>query len=251
MIASIKKKLGVLRSIATYYWKPFNKRRLVNFYKDFVKAGDLCFDIGAHLGNRTNAWSAIGARVVAVDPQPQCLAYLNKKFGQDKQVTILPKAVGDKVGTANLHISQLTPTISTLADKDWRQKMDDATSFKVNWEETIEVEVVTLDQLIADYGMPDFCKIDVEDFEIQVLKGLTQPIPCLSLEYFVPTLERVYECIDQLATLGNYEYNWSFGESQVLNTEKWLTAKEMKAVFDTYTKEDPSGDIYARLVEKS
>ena len=153
MIASIKKKLGVLRSIATYYWKPFNKRRLVNFYKDFVKAGDLCFDIGAHLGNRTNAWSAIGARVVAVDPQPQCLAYLNKKFGQDKQVTILPKAVGDKVGTANLHISQLTPTISTLADKDWRQKMDDATSFKVNWEETIKVEVVTLDQLIAEYGI--------------------------------------------------------------------------------------------------
>lgn len=127
--------------------------------------------------------------------------------------------------------------------------MDDATSFKVNWEETIEVEVVTLDQLIAEYGMPDFCKIDVEDFEIQVLKGLSQPIPSLSLEYFVPTLERVYECIDQLTTLGNYEYNWSFGESQVLNKEQWLSSKEMKAVFDTYTKEDPSGDIYARLVK--
>ncbi len=249
MIATIKKKLGVLRSIATYYWKPFNKKRLINFYQDYVKAGDLCFDIGAHLGNRTDAWSAIGAKVIAVDPQPQCLAYLNKKFGTDKQVIILPKAVGEQAGYADLYISQLTPTISTLADKDWRQKMDDATSFKVNWEETIEVEVVTLDQLIAEYGMPDFCKIDVEDFEIQVLRGLTQPLPSLSLEYFVPTLERIYECIERLETLGQYEYNWSFGESQVLNSKKWLSAKEMKAVFDRYTKGDRSGDIYAKLVK--
>lgn len=249
MITTIKKKLGVLRSIATYYWKPFNKKRLITFYKDYVKAGDLCFDIGAHLGNRTNAWSAIGAKVIAVDPQPQCLAYLNKKFGTNKQITILPKAVGEKPGFADLHISQLTPTISTLAGKEWQQKMDDATSFKVNWEETIKVEVVTLDQLIAEYGMPDFCKIDVEDFEIQVLRGLTQPLPSLSLEYFVPTLERIYECIERLETLGVYEYNWSYGESQVLNSRKWLSAKEMKAVFDTYKKGDRSGDIYARLVK--
>lgn len=248
MIATIKKKLGVLRSIATYYWKPFNKKRLINFYKDYVKAGDLCFDIGAHLGNRTNAWSAMGAKVVAVEPQPQCLAYLNKKFGTDSQVTILPKAVGEESGFADLYISQLTPTISTLANKDWRQKMDDATSFKVNWEETMEVEVVTLDQLITEYGMPDFCKIDVEDFEIQVLRGLTQPLPSLSLEYFVPTLERIYECIERLETLGKYEYNWSFGESQVLNSDHWLSAKEMTTIFDGYTKGDRSGDIYARLV---
>ncbi len=250
MTGTIKKKLGVLRSIAMYYWKPFNKRRLTKFYANFINENSLCFDIGAHLGNRTNAWRALGAKVIAVDPQPQCLAFLRQKFGKDKGVIILPKAVSDKSGKANLHISQLTPTISTLADKDWQKKMNDATSFEVNWEETIEVEVVTLDQLIAEYGIPDFCKIDVEDLEVQVLKGLTQPIPCLSLEYFVPTLERVYECIDQLTTLGDYEYNWSFGESQVMNSEAWLSADAMKAVFDEYTQADPSGDIYARLVKR-
>ncbi len=247
MTATIKKKLGILRSIAMYYWKPFNKKRLTNFYADFVKEGDLCFDIGAHLGNRTNAWRALGAKVIAVDPQPQCLAFLRNKFGKDGGVTILPNAVGEESGTANLYISQLTPTITTLADKSWQQKMNDATSFEVNWEEMIEVEVVTLDQLIAKYGMPDFCKIDVEDFEIQVLRGLSQPLPNLSLEYFVPTLERIYECIERLETLGKYEYNWSYGESQVLNSEQWLSAKEMMAIFDTYKKGDRSGDIYARL----
>jgi len=250
MTGTIKKQLGILRSVAMYYWKPFNKRRLTHFYASFIQKGDLCFDIGAHLGNRTNAWRALGATVIAVEPQPQCLKFLQKKFGKDKGVTILPKAVGEESGTADLFISQLTPTISTLANQSWREKMNDATSFTVNWEETVAVEVVTLDQLIAEYGMPSFCKIDVEDFEIQVLRGLSQPLPSLSLEYFVPTLERIYECIRHLETLGQYEYNWSFGESQILNTEKWLTAKEMMAIFDAYTKEDRSGDIYARLVKK-
>jgi len=248
--SNIRKKLGVLRSILMYYWKPFNKKRLMEFYADFVKEGDLCFDIGAHLGNRTNAWEALGAKVVALEPQPQCMAYLKNHFGNSKQVTLLKQAVGATEGQATFYVSELTPTISTMATEDWRQAMTDNTSFKVTWDESLEVSVVTLDQLIEQYGMPDFCKIDVEDFEVEVLKGLSVPLPSLSFEYYTPTLFRVFECMDLLDDLAEYQYNWSFGESQVFNSEQWLSSAEMRQIFEGYTKEDRSGDVYAVLKKR-
>ena len=72
----IRSKLGLWRSILIYYWKPFNESRLKQFYGQFITKGDLCFDVGAHLGNRSNAWLKLGAKVVAVEPQPQCIRYL-------------------------------------------------------------------------------------------------------------------------------------------------------------------------------
>jgi len=245
----LRQQLGLLRSIAMYYWKPFNKKRLMDFYTPFVQENALCFDIGAHLGNRTNAWEALGAKVVAVEPQPQCMQFLQKKFGHSKNVVLLQQAVGAKKGKATFHVSELTPTISTMATVDWRQAMADNTSFKVSWDQQLEVEVVTLDQLIDTYGMPSFCKIDVEDFEMEVLKGLSTPLPILSFEYYTPTLFRVFECLDLLDDLGKYEYNWSFGESQVFNSESWLSTSEMRAIFDTYTIDNRSGDVYAKLIK--
>ena len=70
---NLRERLGIFRSVAMYYWKPFNKRRLKRFYAQFIQPGDLCFDLGAHLGNRANAWLALGAKIVAVEPQPSCV----------------------------------------------------------------------------------------------------------------------------------------------------------------------------------
>ena len=107
-----------------------------------------------------------------------------------------------------------------------------------------------MDQLIEKYGLPAFCKIDVEDFELQVLQGLNTAIPALSYEYFSPTRDRAILCIDRLEELGDYEYNWSYGESQKFESEKWVSADEMRKVLNQYTDEDRSGDIYARLKQK-
>ena len=49
---NFRSRLGILRSRIMYYGKPFNRRRLRKFYSAFVPKGGLCFDIGAHLGNR-------------------------------------------------------------------------------------------------------------------------------------------------------------------------------------------------------
>ena len=47
---------------------------------------------------------------------------------------------------------------------------------------SIRVPVTTLDQLILRYGRPYYCKVDVEGYEVEVFRGLTQPIPMISFE---------------------------------------------------------------------
>lgn len=220
----------------------------MRFYSQFVKPDTLCFDLGAHLGNRTNAWLQLGAKVIAVEPQPMCISYMQKRFGMHPNLVLEQVAVGTNEGQMPMHISHFNPTVSTLADADWRQIIDDDTPYKVNWEETIMVEVVTLDQMIKKYGMPAFCKIDVENYEVEVLSGLSQAIPALSVEFFPATMERSIKCVDLLEALGSYQYNWSFGESQKLNSEEWLTGDEMKNVLKAISTKDSYGDFYARLI---
>lgn len=243
-----KARIGLWRSILIYYWKPFNQRRLRHFYKTFIKPGDLCFDIGAHLGNRSKAWLSLGARVVAVEPQPVCIDFLKKKFNHQPEFELITKAVGAQSGKMTMHLSHNAPTVSSLASEEWRKELNHKSNFEVEWNEQIEVEVLTLDQLINQHGIPDFCKIDVEDFEEEVLKGLSIPIPKVSFEFFNWTPKRTAACLKLLEDLGDYEFNWSIGESQKLALEKWvdgaLIQRNIQAVRE---KKTFSGDIYAQI----
>jgi len=95
--------LGLLRSVLIYHGIPFRRRRLTQFYARFIRPGDLCFDIGAHVGSRLRAshvgsrlraWLPLDARIVAVEPQPSCMALLRRWFSRDGRVTLIEQAVG-------------------------------------------------------------------------------------------------------------------------------------------------------------
>ncbi len=176
---------GLARSLAVYYGNPLKLRRMQRFYGQFIEPGDLCFDIGAHVGNRVFAWSRLGARIVAVEPQPACLAILRRLYGGARGVTLVDQAVGAAPGRQTLRISRAHPTVTTLSQR-WIEAVGASTGFAgVAWEEEIGVEVTTLDALIARFGPPAFCKIDIEGYEGEALAGLTQPLRALSFE-FVP-----------------------------------------------------------------
>jgi FkbM family methyltransferase len=49
-------------------------------------------------------------------------------------------------------------------------------------EASMTVPVTTLDKAIDEFGVPTFCKIHVEGFESDALKGLSKPIPLLALD---------------------------------------------------------------------
>lgn len=239
--------VGLTRSLLIYYaipWRPWQMRRL---YGRFIQPGDLCFDVGAHVGNRLRVWRQLGARVVAVEPQPVLFNWLQRVYGRSPQITLLDQAIGAESGEATLHISQRTPTVSTLS-RAWMQAVQQDAGFAaVDWDTAVTVPVVTLDELIARYGRPAFCKIDVEGFELEVLRGLSTPIPAISFEYIPAVLDVALGCIDRLQALGDYRFNHAPGESHNLQTDRWLTADEMRHFLQQLTPQDGSGDVYAVL----
>ena len=110
--------------------------------------------------------------------------------------------------------------------------------------------MTTLDNLIKQFGVPDFCKIDVEGYEYDVLKGLSQPLKALSLEYIVPENTQVLvDCLTHLNKLGNIECNFSYGESMQLNLPTWKNGKDMVDYIQTDDFTVTSyGDVYIKFV---
>ena len=244
--ARVRRAAGMARSLAIYHAIPWRPAQLRRFYTPFVPPGGLAFDVGAHAGNRVRAWRALGARVVAIEPQPDFVRLLERLFGADESVVVLPIALGAAPGQAPLLVSERTPTVSTLSP-DWASRAAAVTSFRrVRWSTGPTVEVSTLDALIARHGRPDFVKIDVEGMEPQVLAGLSQPVPALSFEYLAPMRDLALACIDRLETLGRYRYDVSIGERLRLIKPGGLDAAGMRDWLAALAPDAPSGDIHAR-----
>lgn len=247
---AIDRHLGLLRSWCVYRAIPWRGLQLRRFYRRFVPAGGLAFDVGAHAGNRVAAFRGLGARVVAVEPQADFVRLLQRRFGSDRDVTVLPQALGRAPGQAQLLASARTPTVSTLS-ADFTRRAGSSASFRgVQWAPGPVVDVTTLDALIARHGRPDFCKIDVEGFEHEVLLGLSQPLPALSFEFLVPVRDVALACIDRLETLAaggpqRYRYAVSLGESQRLLQPQGLDAEALRGWLLALPPQAPSGDVHA------
>lgn len=241
-----RERIGLWRSLLMYYGIPGRQSRMRRLYGQFIQRDDLCFEIGAHVGNRLLAWRALGARVVALEPQPLLMQTLQRRYGKDAAIILEEKAVGAQPGEATLHISTRTPTVTTMS-KDWIARVQKDASFsKVEWDRQVTVPVTTLDALIDTWGEPKFCKIDVEGFELEVLEGLSRPLAALSFEYIPAAIAVATGCIKRLEMLGQYEYNLAPGESHKLQLDQWLGAEEMTRLLEQIR--DGSGDVYARLL---
>jgi FkbM family methyltransferase len=214
------------------------------FYSQFLKPGDLCFDVGANVGNRTEIFVELGAKTVCFEPQEVCLDRLHQLFNANSNVIIIEKAVGDCEGYAKLLICEDASTISTLSDR-WKTSGRFSEDFE--WNKTQSVPVTTLDKSIETYGLPKFCKIDVEGFEVSVLRGLTQPIPFLSFEFNVELIQEAEECVRSLQRIATVEFNYSIGESMELVFPTWVSGEKLFENLSQTSDRLLWGDVYAKF----
>ena len=247
---NFRQTLGLWRSLLMYYAIPGRQRRMRHFYRQFMQPGDVCFDIGAHVGNRLLAWSRLGVRMVAVEPQPHLMSFLRRWYGRFPHITLIDHAIAATPGTQTLHISNRHPTVTTMSGA-WKTAVQQDASFaKVEWDTAVSVPVTTLDALIAQFGLPAFCKIDVEGYELEVLRGLSQPITAVSFEYIPAAIDIAIGCVARLTQLADYEFNYAPGETYRLQSETWLSAEEITAVLHHVTSGGGSGDVYAKGINR-
>lgn len=218
-----------------------------NLYSQFVKPGYVCFDIGANMGSRVATFLTLKAKVIAVEPQEECVKELEKVFkGYD--VTIVQKGVGAKNEVRDFYVASnsLVSSFSTEWIEGMKQKLK-----KDRWDKVVQMEIVTLDSLIEKYGEPDFVKIDTEGFEYEVLKGLSRPVKSLSFEYTLPEPDnKAIACVKKLNELyGNkVKYNIARDESYTMKFKEWQSAEGLLALIQSEEFKTENfgnyGDIY-------
>jgi FkbM family methyltransferase len=245
MLDQLRTARGVMRSLGVYYGRKSRRIEKDRLYAQFVKAGDLVFDVGAHVGDRVASFRRLGARVVAVEPQPALALALKALYGRDRNVTIETRAVGRSPGTLTMMINVDNPTVSTVSSafidaakgaQGWEGQV---------WDRTIAVPVTTIDALMKAHGVPNFVKIDVEGYEGEALAGMTRPVDVLSFEFTTIQREVAQSCIARCQALGFQRYNAAIGESQKLG--EWRSTEDIARWVSELPHAANSGDIYARM----
>lgn len=237
ILHSFTKKIPVLRMY-------LRKRRYVKFYSQFINKGDLCYDIGANIGEKTSAFLKLGAKVVAVEPQKSCIRILNNKFKDKTNPTIVAKALGQSECIAELQLCDET-AVSSLSHEFSNYFKKENLGLK--WKGSENVQVITLDILIEQYGLPKFCKIDVEGYELEVLNGLHHSIDFLSFEFNLPFISNAIECVRTMSRLGRAKFNYSVFEEMDLLLDEWVNENTMIEILSALPKKYETGDIYVRL----
>ena len=129
----------------------------------------LAFDIGSNVGDTIHYLLTRYDKIVGFEPNPSLAEHVSNVF-QNNNVKIVQKGLSSKKEIKPFYISDVKNVISTFSN-DWITK----SRFTGNdWNTVINVESITLDDVIDLYGIPDFIKIDVEGYEYEVLKGLTK-----------------------------------------------------------------------------
>ena len=232
-----------LRYIFLYWCKERKaEKNIFKIYSNFVSEGDLVFDIGANKGTMTKMFLKLGAKVVCVEPNPYCIKILKRKFGDNKDVIIVGKGLSNKRGKLRFFICSKANEISTFS-KEWKKGRY---SYQ-EWDKEAIVPVTTLERLIKQYGTPEFCKIDVEGYEPNVLRGLKSKISFISFEFHKEALRDAKTCLDLISYIGKANFNFSTHEGSKLNSKVWLGSKELLRRLKSAPDDCLRGDIYAKM----
>lgn len=262
---SLLTKLGLYHRLKasvvyTAYWRLFDSRIVRQRYKDLafyreslkdMSAGDLIFDIGANQGFKTDLFLALGARVIAVEPDASNQEILRQKYHtfhiRKRPVTIVGKALSDRVGVETFWVNQPGSALNTLNVK-WVEALNaDANRFgeRRGFSEKKEVATTTLEHLIREHGVPYFIKIDVEGYEATVLRGLMSPIPYLSFEVNLPDFRpEALECVSMLERI-DPQADWSFADcAGVEGLKPWMNKADLLNEIEQC--DQPSIEVYWR-----
>jgi len=141
---------------------------IAEFLKGKVAPGATCFDVGANLGVyvlQFAKWSQPNGTVVAFEPNPATAAALRRHIAMNQlthRVRVVDQAVSDRAGSAEFF----------AAGCDGMSRLGAPNRLIADRVQKLSVSITTIDEFVNQSGLaPDVMLIDVEGFEIRVLRG--------------------------------------------------------------------------------
>lgn len=236
--------IGLLKQLIAYNDKKIHILKLKNFYNNIFNKPKLIFDIGCNIGDYTKTFLKFSDFVVAVDPNIEVINQLRNStvdFISKKKLKILNIAISNQIGEAKLYINS-SRTVSSI-NKKWQKRALPEMFPHVHNVDTEIVKSTTLDNLIKEFGIPDYIKLDIEGGELNAFIGLNQPINILSFETTLPIFhDETIKILHKISSLGEYQFKLLvYGEYQFLDTTfskdqiiKSIISKQLKGVVDIF-----------------
>ena len=204
----------------------YEKLMLEIWVEKYVKQAKVIYDIGANLGNHTVYFASYvsEAEIYAFEPLPENFQLLQKNVEENglKKVKLYQAACGDNKRKATMSL---------------RMKENNGTA-KIDKEDTKgqAVEILALDDM--ELPSPDFIKIDVEEFELHVLKGMRNILkssePTLWIEVDTENGKNVYEF---LKNMGYYPIEMNLEQdNNVVFSKKGIKDSDSKIFQDLLYK---------------
>jgi FkbM family methyltransferase len=194
----------------TYFLGRYYDLEIQLVMQQVLQPGDRFIDIGANIGMITLHGAALvteSGRVDSFEPNPECCQRIQDTLAmnQIQHVHLHPVGLSDQPGTLTLSVITDTSGMGTLA----APREDDQNLISQRFEVTVQVG----DNLILPEPTPvKLIKIDVEGFELNVLRGLEKTLtawhPIVVTEVVQDWLERAGTNRTQL-----YQFMQSLGYS--------------------------------------
>lgn len=130
---------------------------------------ELIYDLGLHRGEDTEFYLKKGFRVVGIDANPELCEQAEKKFRDHVthgRLIIVNKAISDQRGTLTFYKNQLSEW--GTVDPAWAKRNERRGMSS----QQLQVEAVPFDDVISEFGLPYFIKIDIEGMDMVAVSSL-------------------------------------------------------------------------------
>jgi FkbM family methyltransferase len=216
------------------------KYKSKKFYSQLIKKNDLCFDIGANIGSKSKLFLSLKAKVIAFEPQSSCISSLSKIKQSNSNFDFHSIAVGDKNESKALHLANHSE-LATLSN----EFIAFYSNKEIYWNKNETVKAMTLNSIVEMYGTPNFCKIDTEGYEFNILSSLSYKIPIIEFEFTEGFFENTLKILD-LIDSENTTFNYILNENLQFKLKKWVSSEELKSIFLTLPKNRLHGNIFVK-----
>ena len=222
---------------------------MMKIFESLIYELDLVFDVGSNMGDKCELFLGLNANVVAFEPQEECYLHATKRFEGNTRFKCENVALSNRVGVETMYVANYH-TISSMSRK-FIKKSGKQRFSGYSWNSKRDIKTDTLDRKIVEYGVPAFIKIDVEGYELMVLKGLSRPIRCISVEFNPELCSNTIKCINYIDNLNKHHslFNYGYRNNESFHFENWLTKTEiinyLKSVDDHKYE---FGDVYCKHV---